>query len=80
MESIPSVYPINIRSLRTIDVGQFYDVAFDSTLVASERIAFSADRLDSLRLLKERGGCRPIAAGGERRKKARSCHSNEVLN
>ncbi|MNC65376.1 hypothetical protein D3C75_1156600 [compost metagenome] len=34
-------------------VGSGASVAFACTLVASERIAFSADRLDSLQVLKE---------------------------
>lgn len=34
-------------------VGSGDSVAVDSTLEASERIAFSADRLDSLQVLKE---------------------------
>lgn len=34
-------------------VGSGDSVDVDSTLVASERIAFSADRLDSLQVLKE---------------------------
>ena len=34
-------------------VGSADSVAFESTLVASERIAFSADRLDSSQVLKE---------------------------
>jgi hypothetical protein len=38
---------------RAVCVGSEDSVALDSTLVASERIAFSADRLDSLQVLKE---------------------------
>ena len=38
-------------------VGSGDSVAFDSTLVAAERIAFSADRLDSLQVFKEEALC-----------------------
>jgi hypothetical protein len=37
-----------IQQPNAVYVGSDDSVAFDSTLVASERIAFSADRLDSL--------------------------------
>jgi hypothetical protein len=45
-----------IQQPNAVYVGSEDSVAFDSTLVASERIAFSADRLDSLQVLKEQGG------------------------
>lgn len=45
-----------IQQPNAVYVGSEDSVAFDSTLVASERIAFSADRLDSLQVLKEKGG------------------------
>jgi len=45
-----------IQQPNAVYVGSEDSVAFDSTLVASERIAFSADRLDSLQVRKEKGG------------------------
>ncbi|MGZ9738317.1 hypothetical protein ACXX83_07740 [Pseudomonas sp. GNP012] len=41
-------------------VGSGDSVAFDSTLVASERIAFSADRLDSWQVLKEQAFAKKV--------------------
>ena len=43
-----------VQQPNAVDVGSEDSVAFDSTLVASERIAFSADRLDSLRVAQGR--------------------------
>lgn len=43
-----SVVTNAVQEPNAVYVGSEDSVAFDSTLVASERIAFSADRLDSL--------------------------------
>ena len=49
-----SVVTNAIQQPNAVYVGSEDSVAFDSTLVASERIAFSADRLDSLPVLERR--------------------------
>ena len=54
-----------IQQPNAVYVGSEDSVAFDSTLVASERIAFSADRLDSSQVLNEKGGFpAPVARQG----------------